>query len=104
MAAHGRRKAPIASKSVRYDIRSSILFSPPGHGLVAMRYSSEAIDMQYISGIVREEDSRSTGQSEKCVGRYDSESDEMRMITASFMRALQRCTGSLSMYFHLIFQ
>ena len=45
-AAHGRRKAPIASKSVRYgDIRPSILFSPPGHGLVARRYSSEAIDM-----------------------------------------------------------
>jgi hypothetical protein len=30
---------------VRYDIRPSILFSPPGHGLVARRYSSEAIDM-----------------------------------------------------------
>ena len=45
VAAHGRRKAPIASKSVRYDIRPSILFSPPSHGLVAMRYSSEAIDM-----------------------------------------------------------
>src|SRR6266853_150792 len=58
-AAQGRRKAPIASKSVRYDVRPPILFSPPSHGLVAMRYSSEAIDMQYISGIVREADSRS---------------------------------------------
>jgi hypothetical protein len=44
------------------------------------------------------------GQSEKCVVRCGSESDEMRMITASFMRVLQRCTGSLYMHFHLIFQ
>jgi hypothetical protein len=45
VAAHRRRKAPIASKSVRCDVRPPILFSPPGHGLVVMGYSSEAIEM-----------------------------------------------------------
>ena len=43
-------------------------------------------------------------QSEKYVARYGSKYDEMRMITASFVRMLQRCTGSLCMHFLLIFQ
>jgi hypothetical protein len=45
VAVHGRRNDSIASKSVRCDVRPPILFSPPGHGLVAMGYSTEAIDM-----------------------------------------------------------
>ena len=45
-----------------------------------------------------------TGQSAKCGGRYGSESDEMRMVTASLMRMLHQCTGSLYMHFYLIFQ
>ena len=44
-AAHGRRNDSIASKSVRCDVHPPILFSLPGHGLVARGYSSEAIDM-----------------------------------------------------------
>jgi hypothetical protein len=44
-----------------------------------------------------------TGPSAKCGVRYGSESDDMRMITASFMRMLHKCTGSLYMYFNPIF-
>src|SRR2546427_2516692 len=43
-------------------------------------------------------------QSEKYVARCGSKYDEMCMITASFVRMLQRCTGSLCMHFLLIFQ
>ena len=44
-----------------------------------------------------------TVQSEKYVARYGSKYDEMRMVTASFVRVLQRCTGSLCMHFLLIY-
>jgi hypothetical protein len=37
--------------------------------------------------------------SEKCVARWGSEYDEMRMITTSFARVLERCTGHLYMHF-----
>ena len=40
-----------------------------------------------------------TVQSEKYVARYGSKYDEMRMVTASFVRVLQRCTGYLYMHF-----
>ena len=45
VAVHERRNDSIASKSVRCDVRPPILFSPPGHGLVAMGYESEPLDM-----------------------------------------------------------
>src|SRR5215470_3115596 len=45
VAVHGRSNDSIASKSVQCDVRPPILFSPPGHGLVARGYSSEAIDI-----------------------------------------------------------
>src|SRR6266446_2218052 len=53
---------------------------------------------------VGQERETTTGQSEKCVAPRGSEDDEMRMITATFVRVLQRSTGSLCMHFHLIFQ
>jgi len=43
-------------------------------------------------------------QSEKYVARGGSKYDAMCMITASFVRLLQRCTDSLGMHFLLIFQ
>ena len=77
------------------------LYKPKVLSWLRVFRSVNAVRLLHGGGQERE---TTTGQSEKCVGRYDSESDEMRMITASFMRALQGCTGSLSMYFHLIFQ
>src|SRR5262249_42625845 len=41
--------------------------------------------------------------SEQCVARWGSEYDEMRMITTSFARVLERCTGHLYMHFSLYF-
>src|SRR5215471_3259776 len=41
VAVHGRRNDSIAAQFVRCDVRPPILFSPPGHGLVASpNYSS----------------------------------------------------------------
>jgi hypothetical protein len=42
--------------------------------------------------------------SEKCVARWGSAYDEMRMITTSFARVLERCTGHLYMNFSLYFK
>ena len=40
--------------------------------------------------------------SEKCVARWGSAYDTMRIITARFARVLQRCTGDLCIHFLLI--
>jgi hypothetical protein len=42
--------------------------------------------------------------SEKCAASWGSEDAEMRMITASFVRVLQRYTDSLHTHYLLIFQ
>ncbi len=42
--------------------------------------------------------------SEKCVGGWGSDNDEMRMITASFARAIERFAGDLCLHFLPLFQ
>src|SRR5262249_52311627 len=42
--------------------------------------------------------------SEKCAGGWGSDDDDMRMITASFGRAIERFAGSLCLHFLLLFQ
>ena len=44
-AVHGRSNDAIASPSVRCAVRPPLLFAPPGHGLVARGYWSEALAM-----------------------------------------------------------
>ena len=42
--------------------------------------------------------------SEKCAVGWGSDDDEMRMITASFVRAIERFAGALCLYFLPLFQ
>jgi hypothetical protein len=42
--------------------------------------------------------------SEKCVGGWSSDNDEMRMITASFARAIERFSGDPCLHFLPLFQ
>ena len=42
--------------------------------------------------------------SEKCAVGWGSDDDEMRMITASFVRAIERLAGDLCLHFLPIFQ
>ena len=42
--------------------------------------------------------------SEKCVGGWGSDHDEMRMITASFARAIERFADDLCLHFLPLFQ
>ena len=42
--------------------------------------------------------------SEKCAGGWGSDDDDMRMITASFVRAIERFSGCLCLHFLLLFQ
>src|SRR4029453_8044271 len=42
--------------------------------------------------------------SEKCVARWGSEYDEIRMIPSSFARVPERCTGHLYMHFSRCFK
>jgi len=61
--------------------------------------SVTAVHLPHGAGRERE---MTTVQSEKYVARCGSTYDDMRMSTASFVRVLQRCTGSLYMHFLLI--
>ena len=42
--------------------------------------------------------------SEKCAGGWGSDDDAMRMITAIFVRAIERFAGSLCLHFLPLFQ
>ena len=42
--------------------------------------------------------------SEKCAVGWGSDDDEMRMITASFVRAIERFAGDLCLHFFPLFQ
>jgi hypothetical protein len=68
--------------------------------LVGVSRSVNAVHLPHGVGQERE---TTTVQSEKCVARCGSKYDEMRMITACFVRVLQRCTGYRYMHFLLIF-
>ena len=53
----------------------------------------------YLCSGVGSKQETSAVSSEKCVARWGSEYDEMRMITTSFARVLERCIGHLYMPF-----
>src|SRR5215467_1893736 len=95
VAAHRRRKAPSASQSVRGDVRPPILFSPLGHDLVAMRYSSEAID-QYLRHLRKAEEGLSgmnTTQARDLV-EHRASSNGLGLFRQHFSRLLHICGGA----------
>jgi hypothetical protein len=57
----------------------------------------------YLCSGVGPKQETSAVSSEKCVARWGSEYDEMRMIATSFARVLERCTGHLYVPFSLYF-
>src|SRR5439155_20205540 len=63
--------------------------------------SVNAVHLPHGGGQERE---TTTVQSDKCVARCGSAYDEMRLIIASFVRVLQRCTGHPYTHILLIFQ
>src|SRR6267378_2341718 len=61
-----------------------------------LRVSRRAIVASLGSGVGPQRE-MSAVPSEKCVVHWGSEYDEMRMITTSFARVLERCTGHMYM-------
>jgi integrase len=57
----------------------------------------------YLCSGVGPKQETSAVSSDKCVARWGSEYDEIRMIATSFARVLERCTGHLYVPFSLYF-
>ena len=71
---------------------------PPMVGVNRLRVFRRAKVAYLCSGVGPKRET-SAVPSEKCVARWGSEYDEMRMIPTSFARVLEGCTGHLYIHF-----
>ena len=89
------RKTFVFSTVLTVDQRSDAICTLTINRLRVFRRAKVA----YLCSGVGPKRETSAVPSEKCVARWGSEYDEMRVITTSFARVLERCTGHLYIHF-----